>query len=200
MNALLTQIVMELKSGNIRRCEAMGLTLEEIQELNSLEQELAVWQQWKASNVDNLESLDALEAMMLIAEQQDISLTAVWTFKGKSKITRQMLRRIWTNSGNVSDSVLDVVAEEFSNKFEKCRINTKNRLYHFFAQIYQEVGSAFNLNEGFNYRPQVLIDKFSYYRNHSQYAQIDGYIPGRQAQINKILQIGHMVGERETMI
>lgn len=36
MNALLTQIVMELKSGNIRRCEAMGLTLEEIQELNSL--------------------------------------------------------------------------------------------------------------------------------------------------------------------
>ncbi|AIP98167.1 DUF2857 domain-containing protein [Salmonella enterica] len=166
MNALLTQIVMELKSGNIRRCEAMGLTLEEIQELNSLtvedlhylvntpvslltfrinhtnlntmlaqarreqtrtqridraltlggsielmqhffgltatevssrrrlvgvvtrqgrsqvpteEQELAVWQQWKASNVDNLESLDALEAMMLIAEQQDISLTAVWT-------------------------------------------------------------------------------------------------------------------------
>ncbi|EPN2628233.1 glycoside hydrolase family 19 protein [Salmonella enterica] len=103
------------------------------------------------------------------------------TIKGKSKITRQMLRRIWTNSGNVSDSVLDVVAEEFSNKFEKCRINTKNRLYHFFAQIYQEVGSAFNLNEGFNYRPQVLIDKFSYYRNHSQYAQIDGYIPGRQA-------------------
>ncbi|HFZ8855385.1 TPA: glycoside hydrolase family 19 protein, partial [Salmonella enterica subsp. houtenae serovar 1,40:z4,z23:-] len=101
--------------------------------------------------------------------------------KGKSKITRQMLRRIWTNSGNVSDSVLDVVAEEFSNKFEKCRINTKNRLYHFFAQIYQEVGSTFNLNEGFNYRPQVLIDKFSYYRNHSQHAQIDGYIPGRQA-------------------
>ncbi|RKR53690.1 uncharacterized protein DUF2857 [Yokenella regensburgei] len=166
MNALLTQIVMELKSGNIRRCEAIGLTLEEIQELNSLtvedlhylvntpvslltfhinhtnlitmlaqarreqtrtqridraltlggsielmqhffgltaaevssrrrlvgvvtrqgrsqipteEQEVAVWQQWKASNVDNMESLDALEAMMLIAEQQDISLTSVWT-------------------------------------------------------------------------------------------------------------------------
>ncbi|EDT9166311.1 hypothetical protein AIA34_004405 [Salmonella enterica subsp. salamae] len=40
---------------------------------------------------------------------------------------------------------------------------------------------AFNLNEGFNYRPQVLIDKFLYYRNHSQNAQVDGYIPGRQA-------------------
>lgn len=51
----------------------------------------------------------------------------------------------------------------------------------FFAQIYQEVGPAFNLNEGFNYRPQVLIDKFAYYRNHPQEAQADGYIPGRQA-------------------
>ncbi len=100
--------------------------------------------------------------------------------KGKSKITREMLRRIWSDPGNVSDSVLDVVAEEFSNKFEVCNINTKNRLYHFFAQIYQEVGPTFNLNEGFNYRPQVLINKFAYYRNHPQDAQTDGYIPGRQ--------------------
>lgn len=101
--------------------------------------------------------------------------------KGKTKITREMLRRIWSDPGNVSDSVLDVVAEEFSNKFDMCNINTKNRLYHFFAQIYQEVGPAFNLNEGFNYRPQVLIDKFAYYRSHPQDAQADGYIPGRQA-------------------
>nr|WP_281076790.1 hypothetical protein [Klebsiella quasivariicola] len=100
--------------------------------------------------------------------------------KGKSKITREMLRTIWSDPRNVSDSVLDVVAEEFSNKFEVCNINTKNRLYHFFSQIYQEVGPTFNLNEGFNYRPQVLINKFAYYRNHPQYAQTDGYIPGRQ--------------------
>ncbi|HCM2051871.1 TPA: hypothetical protein N3A37_004509 [Salmonella enterica subsp. salamae serovar 56:z10:e,n,x] len=100
--------------------------------------------------------------------------------KEKSKITRQMLRRIWINPANVSDTVLDIIAEEFSNKFDICHINTKNRLYHFFSQIYQEVGSGFNLNEGFNYRPQVLIDKFSYYRNHPQDAQMDGYIPGRQ--------------------
>ncbi|ABX22477.1 hypothetical protein SARI_02620 [Salmonella enterica subsp. arizonae serovar 62:z4,z23:-] len=101
--------------------------------------------------------------------------------KGKAKITREMLRRIWPDPRNVSDSVLDVVAEEFSNKFDMCNINTRSRLYHFFAQIYQEVGPAFNLNEGFNYRPQVLIDKFAYYRNHSQDAQVDGFIPGRQA-------------------
>ena len=116
--------------------------------------------------------------------------------KRKSKITREMLRKIWSDSRNVSDSVLDVVAEEFSNKFEVCNINTKNRLYHFFAQIYQEVGPTFNLNEGFNYRPQVLIDKFAYYRNHPQDAQTDGYIPGKQAA-NKQSIANRAYGGRE---
>lgn len=116
--------------------------------------------------------------------------------KRKSKITREMLRKIWPDSRNVSDSVLDVVAEELSNKFEVCNINTKNRLYHFFAQIYQEVGPTFNLNEGFNYRPQVLIDKFAYYRNHPQDAQTDGYIPGKQAA-NKQSIANRAYGGRE---
>lgn len=35
-NGFLTQIVLEIKSGNLRRCEAMGLTLEEIKSLNKL--------------------------------------------------------------------------------------------------------------------------------------------------------------------
>ncbi|ELA4989274.1 STY4526/YPO1902 family pathogenicity island replication protein, partial [Klebsiella pneumoniae] len=35
-NALLTQLIMELKSGSIRRCEALGMTMEEIQALNRL--------------------------------------------------------------------------------------------------------------------------------------------------------------------
>lgn len=131
---------------------------------------------------------------------------AVWHFhpvvfleaikKEKSKITREMLRKIWTNPRNVSDSVLDIVVEELSNKFEICHINTKNRLYHFFAQIYQEVGTPFNLNEDLNYKPQALIDKFAYYSNHPQDAQMDGYIPGRQAA-NKQNIANKAYGERE---
>ena len=165
-NALLTQVLMELKSGNIRRCEAMGLTLEEIQELNQLTvedlhylvnssvsiltfhinhtnlnmmlaqarqeqvriqridralalggsiemmqcyfgltaaevstrrrlagiptrqgrnqmpaeaEEISIWEQWRTAKISNLDSLEALEVMMLIAEQQDIALTSVWT-------------------------------------------------------------------------------------------------------------------------
>ncbi|WP_308324497.1 STY4526/YPO1902 family pathogenicity island replication protein, partial [Klebsiella pneumoniae] len=43
------------------------------------EEELAVWEQWKAAQISNLASLEALDVMMLIAEQHDISLTVIWT-------------------------------------------------------------------------------------------------------------------------
>ncbi|HHA1404353.1 glycoside hydrolase family 19 protein [Enterobacter ludwigii] len=150
--------------------------------------------------------LDKMTWMKAVSEKGVVLGPEVWHMhpivflnaikKGKTKITREMLRRIWSDRRNVSDSVLDVVAEEFSNKFDMCNINTKNRLYHFFAQIYQEVGPAFNLNEGFNYRPQVLIDKFAYYRNHPQDAQTDGFIPGRQAA-NKQSIANRAYGGRE---
>lgn len=52
------------------------------------------------------------------------------------------------------------------------------------------------MNEGFNYRPQVLIDKFAYYRNHPQDAQTDGYIPGKQAA-NKQSIANRAYGGRE---
>ncbi|HEN3450501.1 TPA: DUF2857 domain-containing protein [Yersinia enterocolitica] len=187
-NALLTQVLMELKSGNIRRCEAMGLTLEEIQELNQLTvedlhylvnssvsiltfhinhtnlnmmlaqarqeqvriqridralalggsiemmqcyfgltaaevstrrrlagiptrrrlagiptrqgrnqmpaeaEEISIWEQWRTAKIDNLDSLEALEVMMLIAEQQDIALTSVWTLV-KGWVEQQQQRR-----------------------------------------------------------------------------------------------------------
>lgn len=150
--------------------------------------------------------LDKMTWMKAVSEKGVVLGPEVWHMhpivflnaikKGKTKITREMLRRIWSDRRNVSDSVLDVVAEEFSNKFDMCNINTKNRLYHFFAQIYQEVGPAFNLNEGFNYRPQVLIDKFAYYRNRPQDAQADGFIPGRQAA-NKQSIANRAYGGRE---
>lgn len=179
-NSLLTQLLMELKSGNIRRCEAMGLTLDEIQALNQLTvedlhylvnssvsiltfrinhtnlnmmlvqarqeqvrlqridralalsgsiemmqcyfgltaaevstrrrlagiatrqgrnqtpgeaEEVAIWEQWQAARVDNLDSLEALEVMMLIAEQQDIALTSVWTLV-KSWVDEQRQRSV----------------------------------------------------------------------------------------------------------
>lgn len=153
--------------------------------LETLTKDAPTWKTYLETFLDKMTWMKAVSEKGLALREQVwhmhpiVFLNAIK--EGKAKITREMLRRVWSDPRNVSDSVLDVVAEEFSNKFDICNINTRNRLYHFFAQIYQEVGPAFNLNEGFNYRPQVLIDKFAYYRNHSQDAQVDGYIPGRQA-------------------
>ncbi|EQA5721541.1 glycoside hydrolase family 19 protein [Cronobacter dublinensis] len=131
---------------------------------------------------------------------------AVWHFhpvvfletirQNKKGITRGMLREIWSDPQCASDAVLDILAAEFTSNLEKCNINTKERLYHFFAQIYQEVGPAFNLNEGFNYRPEVLIGKFKYYRDHPEEASKDGYIPGRQSA-NKENIANKAYGDRE---
>ena len=35
-NAILTHLLMELKSGNIRRCEALGMTIDEVRQLSQL--------------------------------------------------------------------------------------------------------------------------------------------------------------------
>lgn len=37
------------------------------------------WQRWKEVEVENLDSREALEAMMQMAEEQDLSLTVVWS-------------------------------------------------------------------------------------------------------------------------
>ncbi|AFI91620.1 DUF2857 domain-containing protein [Pectobacterium parmentieri] len=165
-NALLTHILMELKSGNIRRCEALGMTMEEVRQLSQLtvddlyyltqssvsvlnfqinhdnfwsmvnqarteqkrlqridralalggsielmqfyfglstsevssrrrlngvetrqgrvqapteEEDAALWEQWRSSGLSSPDSHEALDVMMLAAEQQNVSLTAVWT-------------------------------------------------------------------------------------------------------------------------
>ncbi|MDN0108891.1 hypothetical protein QVN76_18665 [Yersinia rochesterensis] len=108
-------------------------------------------------------------------------LDAITNKLKQTKITTAMLRKIWTTTTDAPDTLLSSIAEELSNSFEACNINTKDRLYHFMAQVFQEVGPAFNLKENFNYRPNVLVSKFAYYRNHAAEAQLDGYIPGTQA-------------------
>ncbi|WP_411913708.1 DUF2857 domain-containing protein [Yersinia enterocolitica] len=165
-NAILTHLLMELKSGNIRRCESLGMTIEEIRQLSQLtvddlhylmqssvsilnlsinhdnfwiivqqarteqkrmqridlalalggsielmqayfgltaaevsarrrlkgidtrqgrtqapneEEDVGIWQQWKASDLTTPDSHDALDVMMLAAEKHHVSLTAVWS-------------------------------------------------------------------------------------------------------------------------
>ncbi|EJL90828.1 hypothetical protein [Pantoea sp. GM01] len=97
------------------------------------------------------------------------------------KVTREMLREIWTDNIKVPDSILDSVSEELTLSFETSKIDTRNRLYHLIAQVFQEVGPSFNLIENFNYRPNVLKAKFAYYKLHPSEADDDGFIPNQQS-------------------
>lgn len=45
----------------------------------SEEEDAALWEHWKNSGMTSPDSLPALEVMMLAAEQNEVSLTAVWT-------------------------------------------------------------------------------------------------------------------------
>jgi hypothetical protein len=165
-NAILTHLLMELKSGNIRRCESLGMTIDEVRQLSQLtvddlhylmqstvsvldlsinhdyfwiivnqarteqkrlqridralvlggsielmqhyfglttaevstrrrlndiethqgrtqapseDADAGIWRQWKASKLTGPDSHEALDIMMLAAEQNNVSLTAVWT-------------------------------------------------------------------------------------------------------------------------
>jgi predicted chitinase len=90
------------------------------------------------------------------------------------KITLPMLRKIWTNSRKVSDEVLLQVADELNDNLERCHLNTEVRLYHFMAQVYQETGATFMIDEDLNYAATALPGLFSYYQRHPDEQQIDG--------------------------
>lgn len=89
-------------------------------------------------------------------------------------ITLAMLRKIWSSTTYVSDDKLQQVADELNANVELCHINTYARLYHFMAQVYQEVGLSFSVSENLNYTPSALIGLFSYYRKNPSEAEADG--------------------------
>lgn len=92
-----------------------------------------------------------------------------------------MLRKIWTNSRKVSDEVLQQVADELSDNLERCHLNTELRLYHFMAQVYQETGATFMIDEDLNYAATALPGLFKYYRLHPDEQQVDGRTPAHRA-------------------
>lgn len=100
---------------------------------------------------------------------------------GGGKITLPMLRKIWTNSRNVSDEVLQQVADELNDNLERCHLNTEVRLYHFMAQVYQETGATFTIDESLNYAATALPGLFSYYRRHPDEQEIDGRTAAHRA-------------------
>ncbi|EPN2806691.1 hypothetical protein ACTWOG_004430 [Serratia marcescens] len=150
--------------------------------LNKLTSDAPEWREYCEGYLDKMVWMQDASKLKLGSSLWHMHpLAFLGAFTRESKITKEMLRKIWTDSARVPDVLLSTVAEELSASLERCRINTSNRLNHFMAQVFQEVGPGFNLNENFNYRPNVLVAKFAYYANHVGEAEADGFIPGRQA-------------------
>lgn len=84
------------------------------------------------------------------------------------------LRDIWTNNALVSDTLLTQVAIELSESLEIGNLDTELRLCHFLAQIVQEVGQEFQLEENMNYSASMLKNTFSFYRKNPEKAEEHG--------------------------
>lgn len=88
------------------------------------------------------------------------------------KITVLQLKKIFPAA---QESFLTKVAEELNVDLAKYKLDTPLRRAHFFAQVRQEAGSGLSpKQENLNYKPEVLVSKFSYYADHPKEAESDG--------------------------
>ncbi|WP_353668592.1 hypothetical protein [Marinomonas sp. THO17] len=96
-------------------------------------------------------------------------------FKSGCCITKDMLRKIWRRT-SVTDDFLESVADEINEIAVMVKLDTKLRLDHFFAQIQQEVGENFRLEEDLTYQESALKE-FSYYKlaEHTSEAATDAF-------------------------
>lgn len=101
------------------------------------------------------------------------------------KIQVAQLKKIFPAA---EESYLGQVADELNTDLEKYKLDTTLRRAHFFAQVRQEAGAKLSpKQENLNYRPEVLISKFSYYGEHRDEAEKDGRLE-RIETVEKIVK------------
>jgi predicted chitinase len=92
-----------------------------------------------------------------------------------TEVPVEVLREIFPAA---SISRLTAIADELNaalrNVLIKGLIDTKRKLAHFLAQVKQEVGPDVRLTENLSYTPEVLKEKFSYFKKHPDEAELYG--------------------------
>lgn len=89
---------------------------------------------------------------------------------------------------------LENVAEELNANLEKYKLDTPLRRAHFFAQVRQEAGASLSpKQENLNYKPAVLIAKFSYYGEHANEASQDG-------RLDEVVKVEKIIGNKKKII
>ncbi|MGH8086371.1 MAG: glycoside hydrolase family 19 protein [Lysobacter sp.] len=85
--------------------------------------------------------------------------------------TLEMLEFIYPG---ISHSLLQEIVDELNRDIAMVKLDTSLRRCHFFAQVMQETGASFRIEENLNYRASVLIDKFAYFRSRPEEALLYG--------------------------
>jgi putative chitinase len=108
-----------------------------------------------------------------------IALGATKTLPGKSTnsmedvISAEQLQQLFPMA---PESYMKQVADELNGDLPLYGLDTPVRLAHFFAQVMQEAGPRLQGQlEDLTYSPEVLKAKFSYYKEHPDEAEQDGY-------------------------
>ncbi|WP_423241114.1 glycoside hydrolase family 19 protein, partial [Erwinia amylovora] len=70
---------------------------------------------------------------------------------------------------------LQQFANEINNNAEKYKLDTLQRINHFFAQVREEMGGTASPVEGLNYSEEGLKANFKYFRNHPNEAKQYSY-------------------------
>jgi predicted chitinase len=105
---------------------------------------------------------------------QPMGLVGSFSSRSKFIFTLEMMQRIYPGVANSKKAELQEVAEELNAHIDFYKLDTPHRRSHFFAQVMQETGASFRIEEGFLWRASALLS-FSFFSAHPDLAQAYGY-------------------------
>lgn len=89
--------------------------------------------------------------------------------------TLEMFQYLYPRAAQQKAADFLKLADELNSNIEKYKLDTPLRRSHFFAQVMQETGPYFTIEEGFVWKSSALIESFSYFRKNPQKARAHGY-------------------------
>lgn len=142
--------------------------------LDTLKDEALVWKAYTEEFIDKMGWMKKVAGMGPEPwHMHPVTFLDAITQRG-GLISLAMLRKIWVDNRYASDDTLQQVANELNANLDLCHLNSEFRLYHFMAQVRQEVGANFSISENLNYAPSALPVFFSYYRRNTAEQELDG--------------------------
>ena len=122
---------------------------------------------WKA--------IEALDGNGLAWHINPMLLVTTFRSDKNFRFTLEMFQRLYPRVAQQKIADFLKLADELNNNIEKYKLDTPLRRSHFFAQVTQETGLYFTIEEGFVWKSSALIESFSYFRKNPQKARAHGY-------------------------